>query len=441
MRIVFVTTFPTAESGGAGRVAHELAAASARTHDVLLVTPGERTEWIASPPGEPTRVRVATRGDGDVQLPDLRTRDGLEALLQDFRPDVVHAHDFSPLSLWFQDWAHRNGRPFAVTLHCLPSQAQAFGSLERPRLTRWMGESPLFPTFIRLFLHRCDGVIALNAAMVEDLRQFGYRGPLYQVPNGRDLAAYRDLPPADITQPVKELLFVGSFARRKNQRYLLEMMAHLTVPARLVLVGETLEPGYLEELRAYVRDRALGNVDIVGPVPHTEIPHLLRVAHVFVSASKLEVQSLAVIEALASGTPVVGLTNETVAELVDDAVGRRLPADASPAEFAREVEAICRMSPEHYVALCRAGQERVRSLDWRAVVEQNSRVYAELAAVSSGAGRKRAPLWTPWLVAASALRYGIHGLPHSAQGAVPGAGVPTGGSGSGPSSPSPRRAR
>jgi hypothetical protein len=36
---------------------------------------------------------------------------------------------------------------------------------------------------------------------------------------------------------------------------------------------------------------------------------------VSISASAMEIQSLAVIEALASGTPVVGLSNEAVAEL------------------------------------------------------------------------------------------------------------------------------
>ncbi len=46
-----------------------------------------------------------------------------------------------------------------------------------------------------------------------------------------------------------------------------------------------------------------------------------RKTHAFVSASKMEVQSLAIIEALASGSPVIGLGNETVDELVDETNG------------------------------------------------------------------------------------------------------------------------
>lgn len=431
---MFVTTCPTAEaSGGMGRVAHELAAAMARNHDVVLLTVGEYTELIPSRQGQPAVVRVSTRGEGMVRLPDLRDREWLEAMFRDRRPDVVHAHDFSPLALWCQDWARRNGTPFVVTLHCLPSQAQAFASAEMPQLTKWMARSQLFQVFIRLFLQRCSGVIALNQAMVDDLRRVGYAGPVYRVPNGRDLTAYRDLAPADITQPVKELLYVGSFARRKNQRYLLEMMEHLKVPARLSLVGGALEPQYLEELRAYIAERMLRKVSLVGPVPYAEIPRLLQGAHVFVSASRLEVQSLAVIEALASGTPVAGLANETIAEFVDDAVGRCVRADAPPAEFAQAVEEICRLTPAQYAAMSSACRERVRSLDWRGVVEQNVRVYAELATACSTGRRMRrpAPLWTPWLVAASSLRYGLSDLTRSGRARADRAGAAAGRGGRG----------
>lgn len=417
MRIVFVTTFPSAESGGAGRVAHELAVATAGRHEVTLVCSGDRTELCRLGENLPEVVRVATRGIGDIRLPDLRGRRWLEALLDNLQPDIVHAHDFSILSLWFQDWAWRCGRPFVVTLHCLPSQAEAFSAEEKSPFLQVLAQSPLFRLFIRLYLGRCSGVIALNEAMERDLRRFGYRGPLYRVPNGRELGVYASLPTADPTQPEKRLLFVGALARRKNQRYLLEMMENLEVPARLVLVGEPAERGYLNELGSFIAARGLRNVDIVGAVPHSAIPRHLQSAHVFVSASRLEVQSLAVIEALASGTPVVGLANQTVDELVDEAVGRRLPADASPAEFGRAVTEVCTLAPKDYAAMCQAARARVQSLDWQSVVQANEAVYKDLIARCAEAGVRngRTSLWTPWLVAASSLRYGWRDLTHPTQ--------------------------
>lgn len=407
MRILIVTTFPSAESGGGmGRVAHELAGALAGAHEVLLLCPGKDTAALElSLPGQLRVVRVAAPREGDVVLPDLRVERRLRAVLGAFDPDVVHAQDFGILALWTQDWARLTGRPFLATLHCLPSRAAAFASAEKTAFARLMGRSPLFRAFIGLFLQRCDGVIALNRAMEGDLRRFGYRGPVFRVPNGRDLRTYQALSFADPRESEKRLLFVGAFARRKNQGYLLEVLRHLRVPARLELIGGALEPGYLAEVEERIRALGLTNVELTGPVPYAEIPRRLERAHLFLSASRLEVQSLAVIEALASGTPVVGLSNETIDELVDDGVGKRLPPDASPDDFAREVERICTLPPEGYHRMCRAARERVRSLSWESVVEQTTRVYQEL--VASSARRRRAPLWSPWLVSASAVRYSL----------------------------------
>lgn len=415
MRILFVTTFPTAnDGGGMGRVAHELAGASARTHEAMIVCLGEEASVSLARQGEPTVVRLPARSERDLRLPDLRGHHGLRALLVEFAPGVVHAQDFSPLALCLQDWARSAGRPFVLTLHCLPTQAQAFSSVEKPLFTRWIGNSLLFRLFIRLYLQRCSGVIALNEAMERDLRRFGYSGPVYRVPNGRELGVYTTLPTADPVLPEKRLLFVGAIAQRKNQKYLLEMMEHLDVSARLVLVGEPAEQGYLDQLQSFIAARGLHRVDIVGAVPYAAIPRYLQGAHVFVSASRLEVQSLAVIEALASGTPVVGLANQTVDELVDDTVGRRLPGDASPAEFARAVAEVCTLSPEDYAEMCQAGRARVQSLDWQAVVAANQGVYEDLIAHRAEVGVRhgRTPLWTPWLVVASSLRYGWHDLTH-----------------------------
>ena len=157
----------------------------------------------------------------------------------------------------------------------------------------------------------------------------------------RNLAESDFLPLVDTTQPVKQLVFIGSFAKRKNQRFLVDMLAHLRTQVHLSFFGETLEPGYLQSLHEVVHERGLEDIVQIGHIPYAEIPAHLAQAHVFVSASTLEGQSLAVIEALTSGTPVIGLANETLDVLVDDTCGRRLSAASSPADLARQVDVYC----------------------------------------------------------------------------------------------------
>jgi hypothetical protein len=116
-----------------------------------------------------------------------------------------------------------------------------------------------------------------------------------------------------------------------------------------------------------------------GQLTQSEIAAALEKSHIFVSASKMEVQSLVVIEALASGTPVVGLSNETVDELVDASNGIWLPKNASPREFAAAVQHICELSEEDYHKLCENARRRVCHLDWSSIMEKTLQGYFEIS--------------------------------------------------------------
>ncbi|MCX6724912.1 MAG: glycosyltransferase, partial [Candidatus Shapirobacteria bacterium] len=129
---------------------------------------------------------------------------------------------------------------------------------------------------------------------------------------------------AKLSEKQRQLTFIGYLSRRKNQKYLLQVVEHLPENFVLNLIGKPINPMYLQELKDYVQRKQLKNVNFLGELPYKQIPAILERTHLLISASKMEVQSLVIIEALASGTPVVGLANETVDELVDSSVGFRL---------------------------------------------------------------------------------------------------------------------
>lgn len=206
----------------------------------------------------------------------------------------------------------------------------------------------------------------------------GFGGKVFVIPNGRDLQRYAQCRIADIGLTRKTLTFVGHISPRKNQVFLLEVLSVLPRSYRLQLVGKPLNPDYGKRLQHLCDQYGLDNVVFTGQVPQTEIPSYLEDTHVFVSASRMEVQSLVVIEALASGTPVVGLSNETIDELVDAEVGCWLPADADPGAFARCIERICALSRPEYARVCAKARDRVREFDWSHVVAQTVEAYEEL---------------------------------------------------------------
>lgn len=385
MRIVYESLFKRGLGGGSGRVAHELSRQVARQEDVVLVCPADQVGLHVDEDG--TRVYgIRSAGDGDFQMPEL-TASAVGALfdfLDAFDPDIVHAHDPALIGLICQVWARTRRVPFVFTSHIIPQRALEFGTadaLETSLTGTAFGES--FTRYLLLdFIADCDGVVALNDVVARSLRRFGYEGTLFTIPNGRDLAVYNACAFPSLDGPERILTFVGYLSERKNQAYLVEMLRYLPPEYRLRLVGSELTQSYADSLRR--RAHMLGledRVDFVGKIPYQEVPQALEEAHLFVSASRMEVQSLVIIEALASGTPVVGLANETVDELVDEAVGRRLPQDASPQAFAQAVMELAQ-DVDGYEERCRAARRRVQDMDWQQVVSDTLDAYRALISVA-----------------------------------------------------------
>ena len=380
MRIAVISLFKQGFGGGSGRVAHEMARQFAIERDVALICPGEGTELHIEENG--LRVlSVQSVGERHACVPRL-SRKNINAMfdfLDAFRPDIIHAHEPASLSLMGQIWAKMRDVPFVYTAHVLPSHVLEFGAADAFSFAN----NPVTETAVRAvfdnFLRNCDALIALNRPALVDIRASGYEGDLFTIHNGRDLSTFDACPIADVTSPLRVLTFVGFICERKNQRYLVEVLRHLPANYCLRLVGEAMEADYERELQSLADGLGLGNVVFAGPVTFEEIPRHLQETHVFVSASRMEVQSLVIIEALASGTPVVGLANETVDELVDAGVGGRVPSDASPEVFARRVAEICNLPPVEYERMCGNARQRVAHLDWSTVRDMTVRAYERIA--------------------------------------------------------------
>jgi hypothetical protein len=106
------------------------------------------------------------------------------------------------------------------------------------------------------------------------------------------------------------------------------------------------------------------------------VPAILEKTHVYVCPSKFETQSVATIEALAAGKPIVGLSNETTDELVDENVGFLFPKTTRPEEFAKKIEDICSLDQKNYEILCQNARMRVANFDWKTVVNLTARMYS-----------------------------------------------------------------
>ena len=386
MKIVFTSIFRSGSGGGGGRVAHELAQQFSRDHEVVIICPADRTGYFPGENGLPV-FGIRSAGDAEFQMPDLSSssvRD-LFDFLDDFKPDIVHAHEPALIGLIGQVWARMNSVPFVHTSHVLPTKAVDFGTTDKINVPASLANSPIsefaIHSILANFFTNCDALIALNQSAYDSIRDFGYSGPVFIVPNGRVLTHYSSKQIADINSEQKILIFVGFLNERKNQHYLLKAMKYLPENYLLRLIGKPLHLDYKEKLDKYIKKHKLTNVEFVGQIEHEQIPVFLESAHVFTSASTMEVQSLVVIEALASGTPVVGLSNETIDELVSDDVGAWLFKNKKPSEFADQIMRICSMPEDQYGEICQNARDRVAHLDWSNVVETTTLAYREILTI------------------------------------------------------------
>ena len=157
-------------------------------------------------------------------------------------------------------------------------------------------------------------------------------------------------------------LAVGAIQERKNQRAVLAATREVGLP--LVVVGPTKDERVAAELRR-------GGARLEGYVATERLADLYRGAACLVQASRHEGFGLPVVEAMASGTPVVTVPDPALVEVAGDA--------AVVVPEAQLVEGIRRALAERG-ALAAAGLERARAFSWEATAEATVAVYVEALA-------------------------------------------------------------
>ena len=167
--------------------------------------------------------------------------------------------------------------------------------------------------------------------------------------------------------PPWRLLQVASLNRVKDQATLLEALAEVRrrgIDARLDLVGEDTLNGALQEraVRLGLADR----IAFHGFVPSDRLPQFYACAHLYVQSSRHEAAGVAVLEAAASGVPVVG----TAVGYVKDWARLRAAA-VPPGDPGRLAEAIVDLlqDPDRRARLAASARAwaATHDADWTAV--------------------------------------------------------------------------
>jgi glycosyltransferase involved in cell wall biosynthesis len=206
-----------------------------------------------------------------------------------FRPDVIFAHATIPS---FYARALPLRVPVVYVMH------SATNDFERP----------LFRRIEHILSGRARVVIGVSQQGVRDYTQaIGPHPSMMVVPNGVDLARFAFTDGAQHNGRAPQVVQIGRYAAVKNQ--LLTVRAFSEVlqqekDARLALYGVIEDPHYHGAVIALAKKLGIAERVAVGG-PRSDVATVLSESNVFVMPSRSEGHSVAFLEALASGVPIV----------------------------------------------------------------------------------------------------------------------------------------
>lgn len=229
-------------------------------------------------------------------------------------------------------------------------------------------------------------VVCLSNADAADLRAtYGPIRPRVEViPNGVDLDWFR--PPtaeervaarAELRLGTEErvAVFVGHEFSRKGLSYAIRGLVHAPSVLLLVIGGNDLiiAEAYAEATELGVGDRIL----FLGP-RHHPVP-FLHASDFFVLPSAYEANALVVLEALATGLPVIATPVGFAPEVIEDGVNGFL-VERDGRAVGERMERLATMDDDELASFGRRARESAEPYGWHRIAERYLHLVEELAA-------------------------------------------------------------
>ncbi len=233
-------------------------------------------------------------------------------------------------------------------------------------------------TYVRNSLARLDRRIAVSEACITALAPY-FPGEWDIVPNGIDCTLYRPPGPDEERPPgPPRILFVGRFDPRNALGDLLEAAAILASERReftVQIIGDgPARPEYERKARSLgIWDR----IEWLGLL-NEERPRFYRDADVMAAPCVLASFGVVLLEALASGTPVVAADNVGFRQVIrGDVPGRFVPPHDPPA-LARALAGILD-DPAAAADIARRGRAAVEAdFGWPGVTDRIEQIYRDV---------------------------------------------------------------
>lgn len=304
MKIALVSPYDWSYPGGVqDHIQRLMGELRARGHTVRIITPATGPDaqqveygiykigWAAPVSLNGSVARVAV-------TPQFSRR--VRGILEREQFDIIHVHEplASLLGLHVIQTGHALGATVVGTFH-----AWARHSITSAPQWAYASAAP----FLRGYFRRLDGRITVSPAALEFVSRF-FPAEYRIIPNGVDTTVFRpDVTPLpEFNDGKRNVVYLGRIEKRKGLKYLLRAIPLIREhypDTRFIIGGDgPLRAGF----QRLVAQAGWQDVVFLGRVPAERLPHLYASAQVFCAPNTGgESQGVVLLEALASGCPVV----------------------------------------------------------------------------------------------------------------------------------------
>jgi phosphatidylinositol alpha-mannosyltransferase len=276
--------------------------------------------------------------------------------------DVLHLHEPTVPSLSMLACFAASG-PMVATFHTATTRSRAlqvFGSVLQPGLEKITGRIAVSPAARRVVVEHLGGDAVL-------------------IPNGVSVQRFAGATPLPDRPGVPTVAFLGRIDEpRKGLAVLLEALSELVelVPdVRLLVAG----PGDVDEVREAIPVSLRPHVDLLGLVSDANKPRVYASGDVYCAPNTHgESFGIVLIEAMATGTPVVASDLEAFRRVLEDGTAGVLVPVGDPASLAVALADLLG-DPARRKVLAEAGRRTVEQYDWSTVTARIVEVYETVA--------------------------------------------------------------
>jgi glycosyltransferase involved in cell wall biosynthesis len=326
MKILIVSDLHYPTINGVATFGRNLAMGLAdRGHEVMVIAPSQTSKKYKEVDGNHVVIRTASVPFLPYQNFRISPTPGREvkAVIQEFDPDVIHIQMLMWLGQAAMKYGNKFGIPIVSTNHAMPENLMDNIALLAPiaRPINYM-----LKQYGARFHSKADYVTLPTQSAIDMFNATDKVSvPMEAVSNGIDLVRFQPgKPGADLYKkfnlPMDKpiVTYVGRLDAEKHLSVLVNAFAEVLKEqdAHLLIIGDGQDAPSLKE-RAY----ELGifqNISFTGRVSEEDKQLLHQVGTVFAMPSPMELQSIATLEAMASGQPVVAVNAGALGELCQD---------------------------------------------------------------------------------------------------------------------------